>query len=136
MRVAGPDEYDAAMAWLKSWDTGMSSETIWRVMMGETPSRPSIPYDPSDFGRCYRLLKTVPSWRGRMAEMGQFKAWKPFVEAWDELTALYEDELKRADGMAPRTYIRLHEVRGEPFSSAEIERLMAPRTTTKKRSRR
>lgn len=79
-------------AWLRNGDTGTSSETIWHVMTGETVRRCDIPWDPDDFGRCYRLLKVMPSWRARLPEVAtRFPKWKPLVDAWDELTALYED---------------------------------------------
>jgi hypothetical protein len=77
-----------------------------------------IPYDPDDFGRCYRLLKVMPSWRERLAEVAAVcPQWAPFVEAWGELTALYEDELENGPvtkgvRMAPRLYARMRELRG------------------------
>jgi hypothetical protein len=72
-----------------------------------------IPYDPSDFGRCYRLLQVMPSWRLRMQEVADAHVnWQPFVDAWEELTTLYELELKSPDGMAPRTYARMRQLRG------------------------
>lgn len=115
MRVEGPEEHDAAMAWLQSWDTGLSSETIWRVMMHETPQRADIPHDPADFGRCYRLLQKVPSWRKRLDEVALlYRRWRPFVAAWDELTALYEQEAP--SGICPRLYARMRELRGEPVA--------------------
>lgn len=80
------------MQWLQNGDTGVSSETIWSVMTGHPVRRYDIPYDPSDFGRCYRLLKVMPSWRERLTEVGaKHPRWMPFVRAWDELTALFED---------------------------------------------
>src|SRR4051812_45875580 len=47
-------------AWLKNGDTGISSLTILEVMTGHTAERTDTPLDPSDFGRCYRLLKVMP----------------------------------------------------------------------------
>src|SRR6516164_3966881 len=55
-----------AVRWLEGVDTGISSETIWRTLTGETPSDTDVPCDPSDFGRCYRLLKIMPEWRPRL----------------------------------------------------------------------
>jgi hypothetical protein len=102
-----------AMAWLHNGDTGTSSETIWSVMTGHPVRCHDIPYDPSDFGRCYRLLQVMPSWRLRMQEVADAHVnWQPFVDAWEELTTLYELELKSPDGMAPRTYARMRQLRG------------------------
>ncbi len=135
MRVNGPQEYEAAMKWLRSSDKGVSSETIWRILMEETPDRMDIPYDPDDFGRCYRLLAAVPSWRGRLDYVAMVcKKWKPFVAAWDELTALYEAGVS-VNWEPPYTmYARMCELRGEPLSAAEIEHMNRPRV--KKRARR
>ena len=80
--------------WIVSGDTGLSSKTIWRVMVGVTVTpawhEVSVPHDWSDFGRCYRLLILFP-WRIRLGEVAaQFPEWAPIVRQWDELTRLYE----------------------------------------------
>lgn len=99
--------------WFLNGDTGVSSETIWSVMTGETVRNHDIPHDPDDFGRCYRLLKVMPSWRARLPEVAaKFKRWKRFVEAWDELTALYEQEVPNHIGSAPKLYARMQELAG------------------------
>ena len=100
--------------WLLSGDTGISSKTILAVMtrskMGE-PFGPDVPHDPSDFGRCYRLLALFPGWRARLPEVAEkFPAWGPMVLAWGELTALYEEEIKNASGKAPKLYKRMQEL--------------------------
>jgi len=105
-----PTEAGDAVAWLTNGDTGTSSETIWSVLMGrDIPAlsfRPDVPHDPDDFGRCYRLLKVMPSWRNRLPEVAARHAiWQPFVAVWDELTELYEQE--RPTGSAPTLYQRL-----------------------------
>lgn len=102
-----------AHAWLNSGDTGISSETIWRVLMGETPQRASIPWDPDDFGRCYRLLKVMPAWRARLGEVAaQYPAWAPLVDAWDELTAMFEAEAAKGWKPPYRLYERMKELQG------------------------
>jgi hypothetical protein len=98
--------------WILSGDTGTSSKTIWAVMMQSKIDRPDIPYDPADFGRCYRLLAAIPAWRARLNEVStRFKAWKPFIERWDELTAMYEREIQNESGKAPDLYARMLEIR-------------------------
>ena len=102
--------------WLLSNDTGISSKTICAVMtnskIGIDTSLPDIPYDPADFGRCYRLLKLFPEWRPRLPEVAAwFAAWEPMVAAWDELTNLYEEEIKNESGVAPKLYERMQELR-------------------------
>ncbi len=77
--------------WAVSRDTGTSSKTIYSAITGRKIDRIGIPYDPDDFGRCYRLLKLFPAWRKELDKVAVLcPRWKPFVEAWDELTALYE----------------------------------------------
>ena len=80
--------------WFNGHDTGTSSKAIYRHMMGYTRERAPFgthPHDPSDFGRCYRLLALEPRWRARIGEMAQYsKAWAALAGAWDELTAMYE----------------------------------------------
>lgn len=90
-----PTEQGDAIGWLSNGDTGVSSETIWFVMMGRPADprfTPDTPRDPSDFGRCYRLLQVMPGWRARLPEvaLAHPKRWPAFVEHWDELAALYE----------------------------------------------
>lgn len=97
--------------WIVGPDTGSSSKTIWAVMMAAGAGHHGFfdswpPSDPDDFGRCYRLLRAFPDWRPRMPEVAvRFAAWKPLVEAWDELTALYE--LEQPAGSAPKLYARM-----------------------------
>lgn len=101
-----------ADAWIGNGDTGISAETIWRVMTGKIGHEywhPDVPHDPGDFGRCYRLLRVMPSWRARLPEVSaKYRQWKPFVDAWDELTALYEEELP--SGKCLKLYARMLEI--------------------------
>ena len=77
--------------WLLGDDTGCSSETICRFMMGKPDYSPSIPHDADDFGRCYRLLILFPQWLERLPELAQkYSCWRPMVREWDKLTAMYE----------------------------------------------
>jgi hypothetical protein len=88
---------ERALQWIAGRDTGISSKTIWSVMMGvevlgtEAWSlQYDVPLDPDDFGRCYRLLELIPGWRARLGEVAdRFPAWRPLVEHWSELEALY-----------------------------------------------
>lgn len=97
--------------WLLGGDTGISSKTICAVITGSKMKDPDVPHDPADFGRCYRLLALFPEWRTRLHEVSeQFPIWGPLVEAWDELTVLYEEETKNKSGMAPKLYDRMQEL--------------------------
>lgn len=102
----------SAHDWFKSRDTGTSSLTIYSVFMHtDSPHHCySPPSDPADFGRCYRLLQLMPSWRPRLQEVAdKHPKWKPFVARWDELTELYEEELPRKT--APKLYALMQHLR-------------------------
>lgn len=103
-----PIPNDPVKAWLRSGDCGISSQTIWHVLSG-TPMdyrfTAGIPYDPSDFGRCYRLLKRFPGWRERLgAVSARYPAWEVLVKRWGALEALYEAEIPDGTGEAPKLY--------------------------------
>ncbi|MEN6421298.1 MAG: hypothetical protein ABFD76_05065 [Smithella sp.] len=106
--------------WILSDDTGTSSKTIWAVMMGVVTkpgtkcknNRYDIPYDPADFGRCYRLLSYFPDWRANIKKMGIiFPKWKPFADRWEEFEALYLEE--KISGKAPKLYKLMEELTKE-----------------------
>lgn len=89
-----------ACAWIITDDTGLSSRTLWAVMMGVTPSRIEHPHDPDDMGRCLRLLRAVPEWRARMPEMAEVSpSWAALVERWDDIEAIIRAEI---GGIDPR----------------------------------
>lgn len=103
-------EFKTPDEWLDSWDTGISSKSIFWVMTGRNPGfgygdtgSPDVPHDPTDFGRCHRLLKAFPEWRGRLGEVSKrFTSWETLVSRWDDLEALYEEEFPT--GSAPKLY--------------------------------
>ena len=113
-----------ALTWITGDDTGISSTAIWARMMGAPQSGRyafgNYPHDPDDFGRCYRLLASIPEWRPRIGEMAaEGEVWARLAAAWDELSALYEEEARtfgvdpaaRQFGWrAPRLYARLKEL--------------------------
>jgi len=76
--------------WLRGRDTGISSCTIYAVMMNQSMDDYNIPHDPDDFGRCYRLLQLFPEWTKRLDEVAsRFPIWRPFVREWDKLTEMF-----------------------------------------------
>ena len=101
------------LAWIVGRDTGASSKVVWAVMMGvdQYLDHPWPPYDPSDFGRVYRLLEIMPSWASRMSEVAdKYPEWKPLVDNWAELTALWEAE--SPNNTCPRLYKKMRELSG------------------------
>lgn len=101
------------LGWLHGGDTGLSSETIWRHMMGVPEPADgwranAYPLDPSDLGRCVRLLDRFPEWSTRISEMASHgPIWAVLAEHWDELVALYREELAEKTGYARRCYARM-----------------------------
>ena len=85
------------MNWIIGQDIGLSSQTLWVVIMKMNESqvpdyRPSIPYDSDDFGRCHRLLERCdPETRVRVIRdvAKKYSIWKPFSDNWDALTDLF-----------------------------------------------
>jgi hypothetical protein len=100
------------MEWLLGGDTGVSSKTILAVMTGNEVSGPfgaDIPYDPSDFGRCYRLLQQFPEWKARLPEVAaRYPIWGPMVEAWPQMETLWERE--SPTGKCPQLYAMMQEL--------------------------
>lgn len=79
--------------WLSGMDTGISSKTIAATMEHEPlilQGRSGHPHDPSDLGRCIRLLELFPEYRARLNEMRFVSpVWAQLVDHWDELETLY-----------------------------------------------
>ncbi len=97
--------------WLAGPDTGISSRAICARLRGGLPSAaPSgnTPRDPADFGRCHRLLHAIPGWRARIGEMAAVPGWEKLAQHWDELEALYVEELPTGKG--PKLYARMREL--------------------------
>lgn len=115
---------DREYAWVLGPDTGVSSLTIFYVLShrhagvalerlgrGLAWDGPGLPADADDFGRCHRLLEATGWVPARLEKVADFyPAWRPLVDAWDELTALYLEELPT--GAAQRLTARIAELRG------------------------
>lgn len=107
---------DRACRWIVGDDTGISSCAIWAVMMGvhENCSDRSPPSDPSDFGRCFRLLKLIPEWEDSLQRMKLIdfdrtingvkypQVWSSFVDNYYKMKRLYIKESNL--GHAPELY--------------------------------
>lgn len=105
-------------AWRRSDDTGVSScylaDILENGISDEQHRFPNpYPHDPGDFGRCVRMLEAAPELREylhRMLDPEHGPEWNAIAAAWDELEALYREEMP--SGTAPRLYARLQELRG------------------------
>lgn len=118
-----------AIRWIVGSDTGTSSQSIWAQMMGA--GQPawcgwSYPHDPSDLGRCLRLLALIPEWKPRLPEMAEHgPAWAALVAQWDALAAMMNEEVgidRSKGGKAPRTYAAMRAILDPIERPAQKER--------------
>ena len=111
------------IAWMAGGDTGLSSETIalW-ISQRATLKRwgPYTPSDPSDLGRCLRLLRAIPELRDRMGEMAECSPrWAHMLTYWHEIEQSMIDEVGadwEKGREAPKTYDLMH-LRESEFST-------------------
>ena len=110
--------------WLANGERGISSDTIVQHLTGiKTLDRwdQDIPYDPADLRRCRLLLERVPALKDRFAAMASCSAaWERFVEKWEELCALMDEECpdwRDGNGSAERTYEMMADLRKRRRSS-------------------
>ncbi len=93
--------------WLAGTDSGLSSKAICRHMLG-IKSRGDCPHDPSDLGRCLRMLELFPEWKPRIGEMATYSPqWAALAANWDSLAEMMADEvgINWTKGLsAPKTY--------------------------------
>ena len=85
------DVMQKAMWWIANGEKGNSSETMWNCLMGNKGFPINHPYDPDDFSRCYKLLKTVPEWNKQLEKLKPLSiAWSNLINNWSKLTEMFE----------------------------------------------
>ena len=83
-----------AAKWLLSEDTGSSSMAICRHMLFGKQKYAEYPSDPSDIGRCFRLLAIFPEWESRINEMACYgTAWISLSERWVDVKECMGNEV-------------------------------------------
>lgn len=98
--------------WFKSGALGVSSMTMAYIAVGTTMGRFDAPYDPSDFGRCYELLKIVPEIKDDFSKIGELvPQFAGILAHWDELCAIYERD--KLSGLSEELYQRIQQLRFE-----------------------
>lgn len=97
--------------WACGGDAWISSKTIIYALrgvdlLGTTP--PSPPLDPSDFGRCLRILQRF-HWLKPFLPMvaAKYPEWAGLVAHWNELEAEYMTADESGLGVAPEMYYRM-----------------------------
>jgi hypothetical protein len=109
--VAGARIEDQILAWFAHGECGISSAAMARAIVGQAPDARfanggNHPCDPSDFGRCVKLLDAVPAARQRLAVVAALSPiWARLIQHWDALEALYRRE--SPSGAAPVLYQRM-----------------------------
>lgn len=90
---------ETAQQWLLKGDKGISSETIFGAITGLTINSSKYPpADPSDFYRCYKLIKAVPEWKSELNKVSQLsKTWKNVIDNWHKLSELLEEQIEWRD---------------------------------------
>lgn len=103
------------LSWLDGDDTGLSSKFLAQLALGNPLPAIHYPYDPSDFGRCYRFLQVLePDEQDEVLRLASHRSaeWERLIECWDELVELYLEEYP--SGKAPKLYERMKELLKEP----------------------
>lgn len=97
--------------WLAGDDVGESSKFMASVLSGEFKAHNSYPYDPDDFGRCWRFLTKFPALAAKLPEMRkQGAVWSRLIDNWDEIKRLYIEEVP--SGICPKCYALMQQLRG------------------------
>jgi hypothetical protein len=96
--------------WLLNGDTGRSSATMAAIALGATRVQGcevDAPYDPSDFGRCYRLVQKVPEIREHFPRIGKkVKVFAGILREWDALVRIYERDKPKGESRELHELIR------------------------------
>lgn len=92
--------------WYENGERGVSAETLlanFITVQGNLAAmkikkRPRSewghPHDPSDFGRCHKLLEALPELREHLDQMKDVsRVWSNLVDNWDKLTAMLQEQL-------------------------------------------
>ena len=85
---------EKVIEWLFNGEVGLSSKTIAASVLRVYYNRAHIPYDKSDFSRCYKLVKFADIPKIELEILAKtYPEWKPIVENWDNLIYRYENDL-------------------------------------------
>ena len=108
-----------ANEWIVGNDTGCSSKTIWSICMGTPVAKfPDYPHDPSDFGRCYRLLELIPEWKNILrTHLFKDAVWSNLLAQWGELSELWEKE--SPSGQCPVLYDKMQSLIGAGYKKED-----------------
>ena len=107
----------AAVRWLASGDRDPGSDAIFERMTGIRCGERwhfNYPRDPSELGRCRKLLKAVPEFAENFRCMRTVSwMWATLVDHWAELCALMDEDARtwrHGRGSLPRTLKRMQDL--------------------------
>lgn len=81
---------DLLLKWFINGSVGISSQTMASAFIGERiVDYHSIPYDISDFNRCFYMSIQVGATNEDLKKVSDmYPYWTPFIENWGELCSL------------------------------------------------
>lgn len=104
-------------AWMQTDDVGQSSKFMAKIMSGGKyfpNARYYHPRDPSDFGRCIKLLEAEPSLKDNIDLMRKHsEVWDALISNWSDLLESLETECpewRKGKGSSPITYKKMKEL--------------------------
>ena len=87
----------AMCEWVVYGNSGMSSLTMWGVLMGVITEEPpmkhpaSLPSDTADFRRCYQMVEHGEVTSSELQRIKEVIPWySPLIDRWEDLCALHE----------------------------------------------
>lgn len=98
--------------WLNSDDTGLSSQFMAHILAGGPACENHYPRDPSDFGRCYRMLRALENRVSVTPMENHGPVWAAYAKHWDEMERIYENELP--SGKCPELYALMQKLQAKP----------------------
>ena len=92
--------------WIATCNTGVSSKTMWCALMSvKRKINLSAPRDNGDFRRCYDMVEYGHVTLDDLQIVKKQYPWfASFVDNWEELSILFEEELDK------RLYIRIRQL--------------------------
>jgi len=107
------DSRQKVLEWLFNGDTGISSKSLAAEFLGVDNKRKGRfycypPSDPSDLGRCLRLIEVAPAVRACVDTLAEKSdSWAKIAPVWDKITESMKKEVGinwEKGNSAPLTY--------------------------------
>lgn len=103
--------------WIIHGEVGRSSKSMWAAIKGVAKDKGKgsdfdVPYDSDDFKRCLLFYRqcNLSSWHLEKIKR-VFPWWRPFIDNWDKLVYLWEEE--SPTGRCPQLYKFIQELEEE-----------------------